>query len=81
MGRDCGETLRDIELFLDGELDLDVQERIERHLGGCHPCMDRAEFRRHLKLLIASKCGSEAVPPDLLVRIRILIEEHDAPMA
>lgn len=81
MGKDCGETLRAIELFLDGELEIDVQERIESHLGGCPPCMDRAEFRRHLKVLIASRCAADDVPPDLVIRIQTLIQEHEAPTA
>lgn len=71
------ETLRQVERFLDGELEGDLRTKVELHLGGCHPCMDRLEFRRHLKALLASKCGGETPPPELFVRIRALIEERD----
>ena len=53
-GPDCLETLREIERFLDGELQGDLRSRVQEHLSGCNPCMDRAEFRRHLKAMIAS---------------------------
>ena len=80
-GPECMETLREIERFLDGELAGDIQTRIELHLSACHPCMDRSEFRRHLKDMIAAKCTGDAPPPELFIRIRALIQEHDTPTA
>ena len=80
-GPDCTETLREIERFLDGELIGDIQTRVELHLSGCHPCMDRSEFRRHLKEMIAAKCTGDAPPPELFVRVRALIQEYDTPTA
>jgi mycothiol system anti-sigma-R factor len=80
-GPDCMETLREIERFLDGELAGDIQTKVELHLSGCDPCMDRSEFRRHLKEMIAAKCTGDAPPPELLVRVRALIQEHDTPTA
>ena len=75
----CQESLREIERFLDGELEIDVRSLLERHLQDCPPCMRHAEFSRHLKSMIGSKCGGEAVPDELLLRIRVMIQEHDAP--
>jgi mycothiol system anti-sigma-R factor len=75
----CQETLREIERFLDGELKTDLGSLLQRHLDDCPPCMRRADFQRHLKDLVATKCSGDVAPPDLLVRIRLMIEEHDAP--
>lgn len=76
-GTNCEETLREIQRFLDGELEVDLTAAIDRHIADCHPCGERAEFQRHLRVLIAEKCGSESVPPQLRVRIAALI--HDPP--
>ena len=77
----CRETLREIQRFLDGELDDDVTAGIRIHLSGCNPCMQRTEFRRHLKVMIWSKCAGDAVPPDLVARVQELITEAGPPSA
>jgi mycothiol system anti-sigma-R factor len=69
----CRETLREIERFLDGELDAGVTAGIQRHLSGCNPCTQRAEFRRHLKVMISSKCSEGSVPPELLEKIHEML--------
>jgi mycothiol system anti-sigma-R factor len=74
-GPRCRETLAEIESFLDGELDVSVQQRIQVHLSDCNPCMQRAEFRRHVKVMMRSKCTGDDVPAALLERIRSLIDE------
>ena len=59
----CMEALKEVERLLDGELEGELRINVEKHLSGCSPCMDRAEFRRHLKVMIAAKCtGRCAVP-------------------
>jgi mycothiol system anti-sigma-R factor len=73
----CRETLREIERFLDGELDDDLIVGIRLHLSGCDPCTQRTEFRRHLKVMISSKCAERAVPPELLERINGLLARGD----
>ena len=78
-GPECQETLREIERFLDGELEAGMRAVIDRHLSACSPCMERAEFRRHLKDLIASKCAGDAMPAELLSRVKALIDTEDAP--
>ena len=75
----CRETLQEIERFLDGEMEIDVRSLLERHLESCPPCMRHVEFSRRLKVMIGSKCGGEEVPPELLMRIRVMIEEHEPP--
>ena len=73
----CMEALKEVERFLDGELDGELRIKVEKHLTGCNPCMERAEFRRHLKVMIAAKCTGDAPPPALLIRVRAIIEERD----
>jgi mycothiol system anti-sigma-R factor len=73
----CRETLREIERFLDGELDRVVTVRIEEHLSDCNPCMRRTEFRRHLKVLVAEKCSERRAPDELSRRVRDLIRGLD----
>ena len=73
----CQETLKEIERFLDGELDRVVTVRIEEHLSDCNPCMQRAEFRRHLKVMVGEKCSERAAPDALSEKIRDLIRGLD----
>jgi mycothiol system anti-sigma-R factor len=78
---DCERALKEIELFLDGELDPRERELLRAHLGDCPPCGDRAEFQSRLKGLLARTCSQDA-PASLRARIeRIMIEhpEHPAP--
>jgi len=77
-GVNCEEALKEIERFLDGELDPNVQGEISHHLSDCHPCMQRVEFRLSLKIMISSKCVGDTVPVDLGEKIRGMIRERDA---
>jgi mycothiol system anti-sigma-R factor len=74
-GPDCTETLLEVEAFLDGEVDPALAARITDHLSDCSPCADRAEFRKHLKDLVASRCIERDVPDALRERIRHLIAD------
>jgi mycothiol system anti-sigma-R factor len=66
----CRETLREIERYVDGECLRELTVQVEAHLAGCTDCTDHADFKRHLKLLISSKCGGETLPEGLADRIR-----------
>ncbi|HEX9122793.1 MAG TPA: mycothiol system anti-sigma-R factor [Actinomycetota bacterium] len=77
---DCKQVLQQIELYLDGELDPAMGSEVGRHLGACSPCMDHADFKRHLRELLKAKCGCGQVPAHVLERIRtVLGEEPDRP--
>ncbi len=78
-GSNCEETLAEVQRFLDGELDRSLQLSIEHHLSGCDPCMQRTEFRRHLKVMISAKCVGDAVPDALHSKIMDLIRGLDEP--
>jgi len=69
----CDEVLREIELYLDQELDPTECSEIERHLTGCGSCLQRKEFRVSLRVLIAKKCSHDPTPQELLDRIKQLL--------
>ncbi len=73
---DCNEVLREVELYLDGELPAEEATTIAEHLRECGGCHHRMEFRQELRALIARKCGSEALPESLLIRVRRVIESE-----
>jgi mycothiol system anti-sigma-R factor len=66
----CRETLREVSRYVDGECLAELTAKLEDHIEDCSDCHDHVEFRRHLKLLIAKKCGGEALPEELAERIR-----------
>ena len=70
---DCEHVLREIELYLDHELDSAEALHIQEHLTECGGCLERKEFRLTLRKLVAKKCGPGAVPDDLASRIRALL--------
>ena len=78
-GPECEETLREIERFLDGELEPGLRAVITHHLSTCNPCTERAEFRQHVKDMIAAKCAGDVMPADLLSRVKALIDTEGAP--
>ncbi len=71
---DCRQVLKEIELYLDGELETSMSGEIEEHLAACGPCMDHSEFRRHLRELFRQKCCCE-VPEHLRQRIEALLRD------
>jgi mycothiol system anti-sigma-R factor len=72
---DCQQVLKEIELYLDGELEGPEHVEIHRHLEMCGPCMDHSEFKRHVKELLKASCGCDEVPPALLARIAEILGE------
>lgn len=68
MSDKCDETLTELYSYLDGELTVEVREKIRFHLDDCPPCGDIAGFEAELRKVIASKCVDQ-VPADLRARI------------
>ena len=66
----CRETLREVERYVDGECLQELTVQVEAHLAGCEDCHDHVEFKRHLKEIVAKKCGGDALPDDVVDRIR-----------
>jgi mycothiol system anti-sigma-R factor len=68
-GANCTETLRELDLFLDGELSDRARATIHHHLDGCPDCLGAFDFHAELKQVVAVKCQNDEMPPDLLSRI------------
>jgi mycothiol system anti-sigma-R factor len=66
---DCAQTLRELDVFLDGELSGHQQEAIRHHLDGCMDCLGAFDFHAELKIVVAQKCNNDEMPPDLLGKI------------
>ncbi len=71
---ECEHVLRQIELYLDGELVAFERVEIERHLGECSPCHGHSEFQRRLKEMLRAKCGCDDVPAELMERVRAALQ-------
>ncbi len=74
--KDCDETLAELYRYLDGELTVEIREKIRVHLDDCPPCGDAAGFEAELRRVIQAKCY-DRVPDDL--RARILAACSDEP--
>jgi mycothiol system anti-sigma-R factor len=72
---ECEEALRDIERFLDGAIEPPRSLTLETHLQECSPCMERADFKRHVRELVASRCGCDEVPAGLKVKVMEMLSE------
>jgi mycothiol system anti-sigma-R factor len=72
-------VLRQIELYLDGELVGLERVELEHHLGGCSNCYDHTEFQRRLKQMLRAKCGCDEVPTELAERVRALFAYEPEP--
>lgn len=72
---DCRQVLTQIELYLDGELDVSLHAEVHDHLGTCGDCSDRSEFQRRLKDMLRAKCGCDEVPPALLKRVHAILRQ------
>ena len=73
--RDCNETLRELEVFLDGEMTSEELTIIRAHLEGCPNCLEAFDFHAELKAVIAVKCRGDEMPAGLLSRIERCLQE------
>jgi mycothiol system anti-sigma-R factor len=69
--RDCTQTLRELDVFLDGELSGEQQSAIRHHLDGCMDCLGAFDFHAELKAVVAEKCHNDEMPPGLLAKIEL----------
>ncbi|MGB0113342.1 MAG: zf-HC2 domain-containing protein [Ilumatobacteraceae bacterium] len=66
---DCKETIRELDVFLDGEISDEQRDAIRAHLDGCMDCLGAFDFHAELKQVIAKKCQDDEMPADLLSKI------------
>jgi mycothiol system anti-sigma-R factor len=75
MAEDCNETLRELYLYLDGQLTDDDRVHIEQHLNDCSPCLEAYDFEAELRLVVRSRCV-DSVPESLRARIARALERE-----
>jgi anti-sigma factor (TIGR02949 family) len=75
MANDCNDTIRELEIFLDGELSDESRQVIHSHLEGCPDCLQAFDFHAELRTVIAAKCRNDEMPPGLLSRIEKCFNE------
>lgn len=64
-GTECQEILRELEVYLDGEMPPEEAARVEGHLAECSPCFQRQEFVSNLRRIVREKCGRVERLPDV----------------
>jgi anti-sigma factor (TIGR02949 family) len=64
----CREALRALQTYVDGECGRSLESVISRHLEDCSPCLDRVDFEREVRAILARRC-KDAAPSGLLDRI------------
>lgn len=75
---DCNETLRELYLFLDGQLTEADVAHIRQHLEECSPCWAAYDFEAELREVIRHRC-TDSVPDALRARIASAIEREGRP--
>jgi anti-sigma factor (TIGR02949 family) len=71
----CEDVLRDLEQYVDGELDATRSLALSDHLRECKNCLEHADFRRKLKRIVRDKWGRDA-PEDLMDKVARSIKAH-----
>ncbi len=74
---DCREAMRQLYVYLDGELTEERRTEIAVHLDDCGPCADAAGFEAELRAVISSRC-KDRVPESLLARVAAAIAAEEA---
>ncbi len=64
----CREIVAELQAFLDGELDGELEQVVGFHIADCPPCLGRADFERDLRAVVATRCR-DAAPSGLLDRV------------
>jgi anti-sigma factor RsiW len=70
----CKGVIREISNYIDGELELAIRQKLERHLEHCEDCtLILDQTRKSIEIL----CDSEAIPlpSDLRMRLRTALRD------
>jgi len=71
----CDEALRRLEDYLDGELSDEDLRKVQDHLDTCAPCTSQFRFEASVLQGIRQRLQRTDLPPDLLTRIRRMLDE------
>ncbi len=74
---DCSAALRELYVFLDGELTPERRQLIRYHLDECGHCGSTAVFEAELRHVISARCRRDPVPESLRAKVAQLIADLD----
>ncbi len=74
MNHDCDDSLENLYLYLDTELDQVNSDSIRSHLDECSDCFGSFDFEQRLKKVVHDRL-QEQVPDNLVNRIKAAIHE------
>lgn len=76
-GLSCGDVLALLSDYLDGDLAGGARAQVEDHLRGCEGCARfGGEFKVTVQALRAHLRRAPAVPPGVLDRLRVALDEE-----
>lgn len=76
-GLSCSDVLAVLSDYLDGDLEASQRQQVEAHLRGCEGCARfGGEFTATVRALRASLARTPQVPPGLLDRLRVALDEE-----
>jgi mycothiol system anti-sigma-R factor len=70
----CQDCLDRMWQYIDGELDVESTDELQRHLAQCRECFSEAEFERRLKDMVRRACGAERAPERLRERLTKILQ-------
>ena len=72
----CLESLVEVFLYIDGQLDAKRSAEIDHHLTMCSKCYGRVQFEKMLRGYVKSKACGESPPASLSVRVSAILREQ-----
>jgi len=51
----CGDVLKVIQSYIDGEIDADTARKVAAHLDQCNPCADEERIYEQIKMSLARR--------------------------
>ena len=64
----CSDVVRDLYLFLDGEITEERRVTIAAHLEECSPCFEAFDFEAELRIVVAARSRAE-LPEEVRQRV------------
>ena len=77
MNHNCDDSLENLYLYLDAELDQVNSDSIRSHLDECSDCFGSFDFEQRLRQVVHDRL-QEQVPANLVNRIKAAIHESPA---
>ena len=72
----CGKTRKYLDYYINNELLVETNHEVLKHLEGCPVCSAELEVRTTIRTRLKDAVRSQAVPPELQVRIRKQIQHR-----